>query len=169
MQGPLHGVSGVNNSKIDRFAVGTLCGEQSDRGAHDHFGSALAAPSAAGLAGCRMDGEAYGSRKASRRLPTLRLTSRAAFTCSGVLRSGSDTLTCCLARETWRLCRFNSILFIAPYSPDSSENSQIMASVVSMREAMEAAFCRAVRVTLVGSITPASTRSSNCSVAALKP
>src|ERR1039458_3283911 len=32
---------------------------------------------------------------------------------------------------------------------------QIMASLVSMREAMEAAFCRAVRVTLVGSITPA--------------
>ena len=47
--------------------------------------------------------------------------------------------------------------------------SQIMASVVSMREAMEAAFCRAVRVTLVGSITPAFTRSSYCSVEALKP
>ena len=46
---------------------------------------------------------------------------------------------------------------------------QIVASVVSMREAMEAAFCRAVRVTLVGSITPAFTRSSYCSVEALKP
>ena len=34
---------------------------------------------------------------------------------------------------------------------------------------MEAAFCRAVRVTLVGSITPAFTRSSYCSVDALKP
>jgi hypothetical protein len=42
--------------------------------------------------------------------------------------------------------------------------AQTMASVVSMREAMEAAFCRAVRVTLVGSITPAFTRSSYCSV-----
>ena len=55
------------------------------------------------------------------------------------------------------------------YSPDSSTTLPIVASVVSMSEAMEAAFCRAVRVTLVGSITPAVTRSSYCSVAALKP
>ena len=34
---------------------------------------------------------------------------------------------------------------------------------------MEAAFCKAVRVTLVGSMTPACTRSSYCSVEALKP
>ena len=33
--------------------------------------------------------------------------------------------------------------------------SEIMASVVSISPAMEAAFCRAVRVTLVGSMTPA--------------
>ncbi len=38
--------------------------------------------------------------------------------------------------------------------------SATMASVVSIREAIDAAFCRAVRVTLVGSITPAATRSS---------
>ena len=38
--------------------------------------------------------------------------------------------------------------------------SATMASVVSIREAMEAAFSRAVRVTLVGSMTPAATRSS---------
>jgi hypothetical protein len=50
---------------------------------------------------------------------------------------------------------------------DSSTASQIMASVVSMSEATEAAFCRAVRVTLVGSITPAFTRSSYVSVYAL--
>jgi len=37
--------------------------------------------------------------------------------------------------------------------------SQINASVVSMSEAMEAAFWSAVRVTLVGSMTPASTKS----------
>src|ERR1051326_5054875 len=55
------------------------------------------------------------------------------------------------------------------YSFGSSTTAQIVASVVSMSEAMEAAFCRAVRVTLVGSITPASTRSSYCSVEALKP
>ena len=40
---------------------------------------------------------------------------------------------------------------------------------MSIREAIEAAFCRAVRVTFVGSITPACTRSSYCSVEALKP
>jgi hypothetical protein len=44
-----------------------------------------------------------------------------------------------------------------------------MASVVSMRAAMEEAFCKAERVTLVGSITPDFTRSSYCAVAALKP
>jgi hypothetical protein len=55
------------------------------------------------------------------------------------------------------------------YSVDSSTTAQMVASVVSMSEAMEAAFCKAVRVTLVGSITPASTKSSYCSVEALKP
>ena len=38
--------------------------------------------------------------------------------------------------------------------------SQIMASVVSIRALMEEACCRAERVTLVGSMTPAFTRSS---------
>ena len=47
--------------------------------------------------------------------------------------------------------------------------SATMASVVSISEAMDAAFCSAVRVTLVGSITPATTRSSYVSVWALKP
>src|SRR5690348_8728019 len=45
---------------------------------------------------------------------------------------------------------------------NSSTIPQTMASVVSMREAMEEAFCSAVRVTLVGSMTPALTRSSYC-------
>ena len=45
--------------------------------------------------------------------------------------------------------------------------SEIMASVVSIRPAMEAAFCSAVRVTLVGSMTPALTRSSYLPVPAL--
>ena len=40
-------------------------------------------------------------------------------------------------------------------------------SVVSSRPAMEAAFCKAVRVTLVGSMTPAATKSSHVSVWAL--
>ena len=47
--------------------------------------------------------------------------------------------------------------------------SEMSASVVSMSEAMDAAFCKAVRVTLVGSMTPAFTRSSYCSVVALNP
>src|SRR5438034_765832 len=51
----------------------------------------------------------------------------------------------------------------------SSTISLIMASVVSMRDAIEAAFWRAVRVTLVGSMTPALTRSSYSLVVALKP
>ncbi len=41
----------------------------------------------------------------------------------------------------------------------SSGISQTMASVVSARAAMELAFCSAVRVTLVGSMTPDFTRS----------
>ena len=57
-----------------------------------------------------------------------------------------------------------------PWSPPlSSGASAIIASVVSINPAIEAAFWRAVRVTLVGSMTPAATRSSNFSVAALKP
>jgi hypothetical protein len=42
----------------------------------------------------------------------------------------------------------------------SSFFSTTTASVVSRRPAIEAAFCSAVRVTLVGSMTPALTRSS---------
>jgi hypothetical protein len=41
-----------------------------------------------------------------------RLNSRAAFNCSGVLTSGSDTLTRALARETCLLCRFSNLLSI---------------------------------------------------------
>ena len=43
------------------------------------------------------------------------------------------------------------------------------ASVVNISEATDAAFCKATRTTLVGSMTPAFTRSSYSSVAALKP
>jgi hypothetical protein len=41
-----------------------------------------------------------------------RLASRAALICSGVLRSGSESLTRSFARATWRLCRFASFLSI---------------------------------------------------------
>src|SRR5690349_14480238 len=47
--------------------------------------------------------------------------------------------------------------------------SATIASVVSMSEATLEAFCRAKRDTLVGSITPACSRSSYWPVAALKP
>src|SRR5207244_9440895 len=47
--------------------------------------------------------------------------------------------------------------------------SAIIASVVSMSPATLAAFCSACRLTLVGSMTPASSRSSYWPVAALKP
>ena len=84
MKSPLHAVPGVYRSKIDRFAMRTLGCEESHGGAEAHVVSVLA----------------YGSRRASRRLATLRLCSRAAVTCSGVLRSGSETLMFCRARET---------------------------------------------------------------------
>src|SRR5271165_6740697 len=50
-----------------------------------------------------------------------------------------------------------------------SGNSVTNASVVSKRAEIEAAFCSAVRVTLVGSTTPALTRSSYSPVATLNP
>src|SRR5437773_6966549 len=50
----------------------------------------------------------------------------------------------------------------------SSTNSATIASVVSIRPATDEAFCSAVRLTLVGSITPISTISPNSSVCALK-
>src|SRR5690606_20119417 len=51
----------------------------------------------------------------------------------------------------------------------SSGSSPTIAAVVSIRPAIEAAFCSAVRVTLVGSTTPSSTRSPYSPLAALKP
>jgi hypothetical protein len=42
----------------------------------------------------------------------------------------------------------------------SSSGSATITSVVTMRLPMEAAFCRALRETIVGSVTPADTRSS---------
>ncbi|CAM5710558.1 hypothetical protein SANTM175S_10454 [Streptomyces antimycoticus] len=47
--------------------------------------------------------------------------------------------------------------------------STTRVSVVRRREAMEAAFSRAERVTFTGSMTPALTRSPYSPVAALKP
>ena len=47
--------------------------------------------------------------------------------------------------------------------------SETMASVVSIRPAIDDALISAVLVTLAGSMTPAATRSSNLPVAALKP
>ena len=49
----------------------------------------------------------------------------------------------------------------------SSCSSEMRASVVSIKPAIDAAFCNAQRVTFAGSIIPAATRSSKVSVAAL--
>ena len=56
-----------------------------------------------------------------------------------------------------------------PDSFFSSGISHTIASVVRSSEAIDEAFWSAVRTTLVGSMTPALTRSSYFSVAALKP
>ena len=47
--------------------------------------------------------------------------------------------------------------------------SAMIASVVRMFLAIDAAFCSAERVTIAGSMTPASTRSTISPVAALRP
>ena len=49
----------------------------------------------------------------------------------------------------------------------SSGSSEISASVVNIKPAIEAAFCNAQRVTFAGSIIPAATMSSKVSVSAL--
>src|ERR1700722_17898866 len=54
-------------------------------------------------------------------------------------------------------------------APFSSGFSATMHSVVSSRLATDAAFCSALRTTLVGSMIPAFIRSSNSSLAALNP
>src|SRR6266851_1078837 len=58
---------------------------------------------------------------------------------------------------------------IPPPAPFSSGLSATIHSVVSSKLATDAAFWRALRTTLVGSMIPAFIRSSNSSVAALKP
>ncbi len=57
----------------------------------------------------------------------------------------------------------------AALSFSSSLMLVIMASVVSMSAAIEAAFCKAERVTLVGSTMPALNMSTNSPVLASKP
>ena len=60
-----------------------------------------------------------------------------------------------------------------PPAPAAALSSSLMsatnASVVSIKPAIDAAFCSARRVTLAGSITPALTRSPYSPVSALKP
>src|ERR1700685_1241108 len=56
-----------------------------------------------------------------------------------------------------------------PAPPFSSGFSATMHSVVSSRLATDAAFCNALRTTLVGAALPALIRSSNSSLAALDP
>jgi hypothetical protein len=58
------------------------------------------------------------------------------------------------------VCSFLTLLHKRLTYASASDNSQIIASVVSISDAIDAAFCSAVRVTFVGSITPDFTRSS---------
>ena len=51
----------------------------------------------------------------------------------------------------------------------SSSGSATTTSVVTMRLPMEAAFCKALRGTIAGSMMPAATRSSYSLLRALKP
>lgn len=111
--------------------------------------------------------------KLLRQPPAGALPSHAAVMCPGACIPGKGRRTFAVVRATWRW-RIQRLPAIpesraCPYALGSSTTEQIIASVVSMSEAMEAAFCRAERVTLVGSITPALTRSSYSSVEALKP
>jgi len=65
-------------------------------------------------------------------------------------------------------CSYRSA-YIGGYSPGNtafsfSGTGAIMASVVIISPAIDAAFCRATRTTFAGSMIPLSTRSVNCSV-----
>jgi hypothetical protein len=106
VESPFDGISGAYASEIDRSAMRTACREQ------PHSGAAHGSVSAFGV----LDGVEYGAGGTSCCPATRRLSSRAALSCSGVLRSGSDTLTRSFARETWRLWRFNSLLFIVSFT-----------------------------------------------------
>lgn len=70
-----------------------------------------------------------------------------------------------------RATRFGAAYIMPPMPPGiagvSSSGSATTTSVVMMRPPMEAAFCRALLVTIAGSTTPAFTRSSYWLVSAL--
>ena len=53
-----------------------------------------------------------------------RLASRATLTCSGVLKSGSESRSRPLSRETWRLCRFASLLSIYTFCSTSRQDDR---------------------------------------------
>jgi hypothetical protein len=93
LKGSFHSALRSHGSEIDGFAAWAAAREEpaEARTHHDHWASGLTV----------WDGIAeYAGR----------LASRAAVSCSGVLTSGSDSRSRPLARETWRLCRFCSLL-----------------------------------------------------------
>ena len=101
----LDGVSDAYTSKIDRSAIRTV------RGCHNlqyHHYSPVFASSSGAAVGLGLDDRG----KAGPRLKSGRLFSLAASICSGVLTSGSESLTRSLARATCRLCRFANLLSI---------------------------------------------------------
>ncbi len=111
VEGLLHGISNADASKIDRPAIRTLRGEHSvplPRSYPSVF-AALPVPWDWLFRNVGVELRTFPSLL---RPPSGRLASRAALICSGVLRSGSESLTRSRARETWRLCRFANRLSI---------------------------------------------------------
>lgn len=110
----LDAVSHAHASEIDRSAIRTM-GSQ-----HGFFlecqPSVFAALPVDGGRLPRKEGAAPGAFDSLPRAAGARLASRAALICSGVRTSGSDSLTCCFARATCRLCRFASRLSIPALS-----------------------------------------------------
>src|SRR3989442_8765739 len=92
------------------------------------------------------------------------------------LPDGPSRYTLQRAGDTMKWCPHSSTDYIPiPCPPCAAESSlsfgrsATIASVVSIKDATDDAFCRAKRDTLVGSMTPALNRSSYWPVAALKP
>ena len=100
----LHGVPDPYTPDLDRFAVCTTSGEQPQYGA-DHD------------AASDFTGVEYRLVELLLLRVIPRLDSRAAFNCSGVLKSGCDSFTRSLARDTLRLWRFSNLLFIGSLRP----------------------------------------------------
>ena len=110
-QSSFDGISYTYTSEIYRSAMRTALGEHSLPWPHS-WTPVFAALSALGACLPRNDGVELRTLPSLPRPAAGRLASRAALICSGVLKSGSESLSRSFARETWRLCRFANLLSI---------------------------------------------------------